>query len=115
MACVAQHELERVLAGRKFYSRFRLARSKMKMRFVLRNRFLGIDRLIHINQQMMMAAVLVIIAGMRNAHVAQTETTPERSFDRRAILRPDEIQNGILWRWFAMDGNPLAISPDQVP
>ena len=67
MASVAQHELERVLAGRKLYSRFR---PKMKVGFVLWNRFLWIDRLICINQQMMMAAVLVIIAGVRNAHVA---------------------------------------------
>ena len=73
MASVAQHELKRVLAGRKFYPRFRLARSEMKVGFVLRNRFLEIDRLIHINQQMMMAAVLVIIAGVRNAHVAYSE------------------------------------------
>ena len=48
---------------------FRLARPKMKVAFVLWKRFLGIDRLIHINQQMMMAAVLVIIAGARNADV----------------------------------------------
>ena len=68
----------------------------MKMRFVLRNRFLGIDRLIHINQQMMMAAVLVIIAGMRNAHVAQTKAAPEPAFDGEAVLRPYEIKQHIL-------------------
>ena len=93
---VAKDELERVLAGWKFYSRFRLARAKMKVRFVLRNRFLGIERFIHVYQQMVMAAVRVIVAGVRNAHVAQTEAAPESAFDGGAVLRPYEIEKGIL-------------------
>ena len=93
---VAKDELERVLAGWKFYSRFGLARAKMKVRFVLRNRFLGIERFIHVYQQMVMAAVRVIVAGVRNAHVAQTKAAPESAFDGGAVLRPYEIEKGIL-------------------
>jgi len=93
---VAKDELERVLTGWKFYSRFRLARAKMKVRFVLRNRFLGIERFIHVYQQMVMAAVRVIVAGVRNAHVAQAEAAPESAFDDGAVLRSHEIEKGIL-------------------
>ena len=50
MVGVTQHELERMLAGRQFYARLGLARAKMKVRFVLRNRFIGIERLVHVDQ-----------------------------------------------------------------
>ena len=52
---IAQHELERMFAGWKFYSRFGLARAEMQMRFVLRDRLVGIEWLIHVYQQMVMA------------------------------------------------------------
>jgi hypothetical protein len=45
---------------------------------------------------MMMAAVWIIIAGVRYAHVAQTKTAPKRTFDGGAVLRPHEIKKGIL-------------------
>ena len=57
MVGIPQHELERVLAGWKFDARFSLAGAKMKVRFVLRNRLIGIERLIHVYQQMVMAAL----------------------------------------------------------
>ena len=57
MANVTQHELERVLAGRKFYSPIRLARPKMKVGFYPAESVPGINQLVFINQQMMMAAV----------------------------------------------------------
>ena len=37
--------------------------SKMKMRLVLRDRLLGVDWVVDVDQQMVMAAVLVIVAG----------------------------------------------------
>src|ERR1700730_17187174 len=98
MSGVAQDQLQGMLAGWKFNSGLGLARSEVKMRLVLWNRLIGLDWLIHIDQQMMMAAVLEIIAGVSYAHIAQTEPTPESAFDRGAILRPHEIEKGILWR-----------------
>jgi len=58
-----------MLTGRKFDTCFGLPRSKMEMRFVLGDRLVGIDWSIHINQQMVMAAVLVVIARMSYAHI----------------------------------------------
>src|SRR5882672_1505805 len=98
MFCIAQHQLESVLAGRKLDTRLGLARAKMKMRLVLCNRFVGVERFGHIKQQMMMAAVLKIVARVGDTHVAQAEATPESALDRSAVLRPHEIQNGIFWR-----------------
>ena len=104
MTGVAQHELKCMFSGWKFDARFGLARSKMKMCLVLRNRFVGIERFIHINQQMVMAAVWVTIARMSDAHVAQTEAAPKSAFDRGAVLRPHEIQKRILWRGLSLRG-----------
>ena len=98
MIGVTQHQLQGMLAGWKFDTRLGLARSIVKMRLVLWNRFVGVERFIHVNQQMVMAAVLEIIACVSYTHVAQTEPTPESAFDRGAVLRPHEIEKGILWR-----------------
>src|SRR5258706_14249301 len=98
MVGVTQHQLQGVFAGWKFDTSLGLARSIVKMRLVLWNRLVGVERFIHVNQQMVMAAVLEIIAGVSYTHVAQTETTPESAFDRRAVLPPHEKEKGLLWR-----------------
>ena len=95
---VAQHQLKRMFTRWKFDTRLGLTRPEMKMRLVLCNRFLGIERFIDINQQMVMAAVLKIVTRMSYAHIAQTETAPKTSFDRRAVLGPHEINKSILRR-----------------
>ena len=58
-----------MLAGWKFDTCFGLPRSKMEMGFVLGDRLVGINRFIHINQQMVMTAVLVAVARMSYAHI----------------------------------------------
>ena len=99
---IAQHELERMLAGWKLDPGFGLARAKMKVRFVLRNWLIGIERIVHVYQQMVMAAVRVIVAGVRYAHVAQSKAAPEATLDDGAVLWPHEIQMGILVRGLAL-------------
>ena len=96
MLGIAQHQLERVFSGRQLDTCLGLTRSEMKMGLVLRYRFVGIEWFIHINQQMMMAAVLVMIAGMRNAHVAQTKAAPESAFNGGAVLRPHEMEKSVV-------------------
>jgi hypothetical protein len=51
------------------------------VRLVLWDRFVGIEWFTHINQQMVMAAVLEVIARMGYAHVAQAEAAPKSAFD----------------------------------
>ena len=102
MIGVTQHQLQGMLAGWKFDARLSLTGSKMEVRLVLRNRFVGIEWFIHIDQQMVLAAVLEIIARMSYAHVAQTEATPKSAFDRRAVMRPHEIEKRILWRGLSL-------------
>ena len=80
-----------MFAGRQLDTSLGLARSKVQMGLVRRDRFLGIERFVDVNEQMMVAAVFEVIACMGHAHVAQAETAPECSLDRRAVLRPDEI------------------------
>jgi hypothetical protein len=66
------------------------------------NRFIGIEGFIHVNQQVVMAAVGEMIACMSYAHVAQAKATPKPAFDGGAVLRPYEIENGILWRGLSL-------------
>ncbi len=98
MIGIAEHELNRVLAGRQLDTSLGLARSEMKMRFVLCNRLIGIEWFAHIDEQMVMAGILIIIPRVGHAHVAKAEATPECSFDGSPIMRPYEIEQGILWR-----------------
>src|SRR5947207_16028652 len=53
---------------------------------------------------MMMAAVRVAVAGVGHAHVAQPKAAPEPAFDGKAVLRPNEIENGVLRRGLALSG-----------
>src|SRR5882672_10283716 len=102
MLGIAEHELKGMFSGWQFDARLGLARAKMKMRLVLWNWFVGVEWFGHINQQMMMAAVLKIVARVGDTHVAQAEATPKSAFDRGAVLRPYEIQNGIFWRGLSL-------------
>src|SRR5215469_5337143 len=88
---VTQHQLKRVLAGRQFEMSLSLTRREMYMILVRRDRFVHIERLSDINQQMMMAAIRKIVARVRHPHVAQTKSAPERALDGRTVLWPDEI------------------------
>ena len=58
----------------------------MEMLLVLRNRFVGIERFIDIDQQMMMAAARKLIPGVGDAHPAQAKETPELTGNGRSIL-----------------------------
>src|SRR5260370_33087427 len=75
-----------------------MTRFEMKMALVLCDRLVGIEWFVDIDEQMMMAAVMKIVPCVGDAHVPQTETTPEPAFDRGAVLRPNKVQNRILWR-----------------
>ena len=75
-----QHKLECVLARRQFNTRLCLARTEVKMVLILRNGIVGVQRFIHVDKQMMVAAICKIIIGMGHAHVAETEAAPECAF-----------------------------------
>src|ERR1700693_2959978 len=98
MLGIAQHQLERVFAGWQLDTCLGLTRSEMKMGLVLRDRLVWIEWFIHINEQMMVSAVLKIVARVGDTHVPQTETTPKPASNRGTVLRPNEIQNRVLWR-----------------
>src|SRR5262249_48081922 len=93
---IAQHQLQRVLSWRQLDACFSLACSEVKMALVLRDRLVGIERIVQVDKQWMMAAVLEFVARMSDAHVAQAKAAPEPALDGRAVLRPDEVENRVL-------------------
>ena len=50
MSAIAQDQLERMLAGRQFEMDLGLTRNEMHVILARGDRFVGIERLIHINQ-----------------------------------------------------------------
>ena len=97
MLRIAQHQLKGVRPGRKLEKSFGLPCPKMQMRLVLQDRLLGIDGVVDVDQQMMMAGILVVVAGMRHAHVAQAESDQESAAHLLTVVRGDEINLCVLW------------------
>ena len=70
MFCIAKNKLKCMQAGRQVDKRFRLSRTVMEMFLVLRNRFVGIERFIDVDEQMVMAAARKLIARVADTHPA---------------------------------------------
>ncbi len=96
MIAVAQDQLQRVLSLRQVEERLGLAPTEVQMLFVVRDRLVGIDCFLRVDQQVMMTDVGEITAGGSNSHAAQTEATPECAFHGGPILRIDDVKQGVL-------------------
>lgn len=96
MLRVAKHQLKCMPARRQLDTCLGLPRSEMKMVFVLRNCLIWIHGIIDVYEQMVMPTIWKIVTGMSYTHTPQTETTPKRTFDHRAVLRPNEIERSVL-------------------
>ena len=92
---VAEHQLQRVLAGWQVNTRLSLPGAEVKMCFVLGDWLVCVDRFVDVDQQMMMTAVCGGAARLSNAHVAQTKPAPKRNFYSRAIRRPNNVEKGV--------------------
>ena len=76
MLGITEDQLKSMLAGLKLQTSLGLTRPEMKMILVLRDRLVHIERFIHVNQQMMMTAVLKIVAHPCCADRNDTRTLP---------------------------------------
>jgi len=70
MVSIAENELQSVLARGQLEPSFGLTAAKMQVVFIRRYRLVRIERLISINEQMVMSTVRVSVAGVRHPHVA---------------------------------------------
>ena len=92
---IAEHQLQRVLAGWQFNTCLSLPGAEMKMCLVLWDRLVWVERFIYVDQQMMMTAVGGVAARLGDAHVAKAKPAPKRTFHSRAIRRPNNIEKGV--------------------
>ncbi|KRE06705.1 hypothetical protein ASE63_23650 [Bosea sp. Root381] len=109
MLRVAEHQLEGMFSRRQFKPRLRLARTEVKVLVVRRNRLVRIDLVGDIDQEMVMSGIRSGAAGLRYAHVSETEPHPEFAADLRTVPRKDDVQARIgsrralrcggLWGW----------------
>src|SRR5262249_58909471 len=93
---ITEHKLECVSPGRQFNARLGLSSAEVQVVLILRDRIIRIERIVDVDQQVMMAAVRELVSRMRNAHVAQSKAAPKCSLDHRAVVRPYEIQIGVI-------------------
>jgi hypothetical protein len=77
----------------------------MKMGFILGDRLLAIERIVDVDQQMMMAAILKIITGVRHAHVTKAKAAPKRAPYSLAVPRSDEVELHILRRRLSLSAS----------
>ena len=79
MLGVAEHKLQRVLARRQFNTCLGLPSPEMKMLLILWDRLVWLDRVIYVDQQVMMPAVWGIAARLGHPHVAKAKPAPKRT------------------------------------
>ena len=66
---VSEHQLQCVVAGRELDAGLGLARAEMQVILIPWDRLFDVERLVNINQQMVMATVSIRVARMGDAHV----------------------------------------------
>src|SRR6185503_5848607 len=84
MQRVAEHELQRVLTGRKRKLRFGLTEAEVPMIRVVRDRQVVRRQRFDVDEQMVMPRVRRRDTGGRDAHAAQAEANRDRRADGRA-------------------------------
>ena len=95
MLGIAEHQLQRVLAGWQFNTRLSLPRTEVKMGLVLRNGLVWVNWFVYVDQQMMMTTVWGVAACLGNTHVAKAKPAPKRTFHSRAVKRPNNVEKGV--------------------
>ena len=103
MVLVADEQLQRMQARPERDLGLGLAGAEVQVIEVVGNglverRQLGID------QQMVMARILALGPGRRNAHIAQAEGNLETCGNRRSILEIDEVDFRARTRWGGASG-----------
>jgi hypothetical protein len=73
MLGVVQHQLKRVFPGWQINERLDFTFAEMNGPPIERDRLVGIEGSIHVNQQMVMAAFGGVVARSDNTHVAQAK------------------------------------------
>lgn len=103
MVFVAEHELQRVRAGRQGHTGFRLAFPVVDVVVIFRN---GGTEVGHglVNEQVVMAAVRLVGAGGDDVHAFGAEFHRHRARNLGAVLRLDNEDLG-SWRC----GRPFAV------
>jgi hypothetical protein len=91
---IAEHQLERMLAGWQFNTRLSLSSAEMEMFLVLWDRLVCVKWFIYVDQQMMMPAVWGVTTRLSHAHVTKAKPAPKRTLHSRAIRRPNNVKKG---------------------
>jgi hypothetical protein len=95
---ITKDELKCVRSGRQLDSSLRLPTSEMEVLFVVWYWLIDGERFVDVDEEVMVARVLVVISRVCHPHISQTEAAPERAFNALTIRRPYEIEVCVLRR-----------------
>src|SRR5262245_9562460 len=101
---IAQHELQRVLAGWELELGFGLTLAEVQAVRVVGQGLAEIGWRIDIDQQVMMTGVLKSHSGGRNTHPLEAKAHSYRARDLGTVLRTDDVDLGTLRRRCAIGG-----------
>src|SRR5579871_142586 len=99
MRPVAEHQLQGVLTRRKGQHRLGLSAAEMHVLFVHRQRSLRLFvRQFGVDEKVMVAGLVLLNAGRRNAHAGKAKLYLEWARNRFVVLEVYEIDAGARWR-----------------
>jgi len=93
---VAQYKLKRMWAGGQLDTGLGLASAEVKVLFIVRNFLIQVQRLVDVDQEMMMTRIWVFVSRVCDTHVPEPEPAPECPSDPFTVTWPYNIQIGIL-------------------
>ena len=95
MVGIPENELQSVPAGWKLKAGLGLPCAEVNVLLVGRDRFVRLDRVVHIDQEMVVTRIRSLVARMGDAHVAQPEPHREAAADPLSVTRIDDVQEGV--------------------
>jgi hypothetical protein len=94
---ITENELQNMLTRWELKAGLSLSCAKVNVLFIGWDRFVRLNRLVYIDQEMVMAGVRRSVARMCDAHVAQPEPNREAASDPLSVARIDNVEGRVRW------------------
>jgi hypothetical protein len=95
MIGISKNELQSMSTGWKLKTGLSLSRPEMNVLLISWDRLIRLNRLIIIDQEMVVAGVRRFVAGMSDTHVAQPEPNGETAPDPLSVAWIDDVEGGV--------------------
>ena len=97
MVGISENELQNMFTRWELKAGLGLSCAKVNVLFIGWDRFVRLNRLVCIDQEMMVAGVRRSVARMGDTHVAQPEPNREAASDPLTVARIYNVERGVRW------------------